>query len=173
MLLTISLSAINFKDGKKIFPYHLWFGGGVGSMWSDTSDFSTLNASVNFSMAHHIIKLRAIGSITDSSTPYGESAGDIGLLYGYRQSFGNINISYLAGAGITKGTYQGARIIDNTLPYEKYEMKDYNTLCIPIEVQIDLNALRPLGLNMSLFGDLNSEKSFVGLSLNLLLGRLP
>lgn len=166
------LNAINFKEGNKEFPYHIWFGAGAGGMRNDTSGFLSLNVSLNFSKGHHIIKIRGIGSIADNSTPFGEDSGDIGLLYGYRHSFENISISYLAGAAITHGSFKGDKL-EGEYQYPSYEMIDYKTFGFPIEVHIDMNALRPLGLSFSLFGDLNTEKSFIGFSSNILIGRLP
>ncbi|MBN2857670.1 MAG: hypothetical protein JXN63_04645 [Candidatus Delongbacteria bacterium] len=167
------LNAITFKEGNKIFPYYLWFGAGAGVMRNDTSGFLSLNATVNFSKGHHIIKIRGIGSLADNSTAFGEDSGDIGLLYGYRHSFGNISISYMAGTAITAGTYKGDKYFVENDPAPRYEMIDYKTFGFPIEVQIDMNALRLLGLSFSLFADLNTEKSFIGFSTNILIGRLP
>ena len=166
------LNAINFKEGNKTFPYHLWFSAGLGSMWTEDTSMPNLYASINFSKNNHILKLRAIGGGGIQSPPDTERAGDIGLLYGYKQSFGNIHLSYLAGIGLTAGKYKSDRI-DENFSYLRYQMIDYETISLPLEIQLDLNRARPFGLGLSAFGNINAEKSFAGISLNLLIGRLP
>ena len=141
-------------------------------MSTNSKDMPCLNASINFSKGSHCLKLRALSGGIMPITGYDEGAFDTGLLYGYRHSFGNISISYLAGAAITHGSFKGDKL-EGEYQYPGYEMIDYKTFGFPIEVQIDMNALRPLGLSVSLFGDLNTEKSFIGFCANILIGRLP
>jgi len=172
LVIAAALSAVNFKERSEPFPYYLWFSGGLGLMWTEDAGMTNLYASANFSKNTHVLKLRAIAGGPVMGTNQDEHAGDIGFLYGYRQSFGNINISYLAGIGLTAGEYKG-KIDEDFTTYTKYEMIDYQTISLPLEIQLDLNRFRPFGLSLSVFGDLNSEKSFAGLSLSLLLGRLP
>jgi hypothetical protein len=173
ILICSALQAINFKERDTPFPYYLWFSGGLGALITDDSDMMSLNASINYSKNTHVLKLRAIGGGGIQSPPDNDRAGDIGLLYGYRHSFGNISISYMAGTAITAGTYKGDKYYVENDPLPRYEMVEYRTIGFPLEVQLDMNSLRPFGLSISLFGDLNSEKSFVGLSANILIGRLP
>ena len=172
ILICSALSAINFKEGNKIFPYYLWFSAGLGSMWTEDTDMMNLYSSINYSKNTHVLKLRAIAGGPIQGTFQDEHAGDIGLLYGYRQSFGNISISYLGGIGLTAGEYKGKKDEDFTA-YTKYEMINYQAFGLPLEIQLDLNKFRPFGLSLSAFGNINTEKSFAGLSLNILIGRLP
>ncbi len=172
LVIAVALSAINFKESDTPFPYYLWFSGGLGLMLTEDTEMSNLYASANFSKNTHVLKLRAIAGGPVMGTNQDEHAGDIGLLYGYRQSFGNIHLSYLAGIGLTAGEYKG-KIDEDFTAYTKYEMIDYQTISLPLEIQLDLNRFRPFGLSLSAFGNINAEKSFAGISLNILLGRLP
>ncbi|HQO09062.1 MAG TPA: hypothetical protein PLK90_02875 [Clostridiales bacterium] len=168
------LNAINFKERTGPFPYHLWFSAGLGAVVTEDTGLTGGNVSINFSKYTHVIKLRIAGGSTISCEPYnGGSAWDYGLLYGYGRSFGNIHLSYLCGISVTTGEYEGKKYFIENDPSPRYEMNNFQTFGFPLEIQLDLNRARPFGLSLSAFGNINAEKSFAGLSLNLLLGRLP
>lgn len=174
LVIAVTLSAINFKERDTPFPYHLWFSAGLGAVVTEDTGLTGFNASINYSKNTHILKLRTAGGSSISAEPYdGGSAWDIGILYGYGQSFGNIHLSYLAGVAITAGYYKNDKYFVEYDPSPRYEMNDYQTFGIPLEIQLDLNRFRPFGLSLSAFGNINTEKSFAGLSLNILIGRLP
>jgi hypothetical protein len=96
----------------------------------------------------------------------------LGLLYGHHLTKGKVSVSFLAGISYTGGIYRGDRLYSDMFDVY-YEELTYETFGLPLEIQLDLNRARPFGLSLSAFGNINAEKSFAGLSLNLLLGRLP
>ena len=163
------LNAFNLMDEQSQDSF-IWVGGGVGTM--DTADGSLLdiNASINYSKNDRIFKLRGINA--EEMVLFGPRPNDevweLGLLYGLRSPNGNVSVSFLAGISYTGGIYKGDRI-----DIDYYEELTFETLGIPLEAQIDVNALKFIGFSIMFYADINPDQSYGGVNFSILIGRLP
>jgi hypothetical protein len=167
------LNAINFKEGQSQ-DRSIWIGGGVETLITADGSLYGINASINYSKNDRIFKLRGIlaEELVITGPRPNDEVWELGLLYGHHLTKGKVSVSFLAGISYTGGIYRGDRLYSDMFDVY-YEELTYETFGLPLEIQLDLNRARPFGLSLSAFGNINAEKSFAGLSLNLLLGRLP
>jgi len=167
------LNAINFKEAKP-FTYGLWFNGGLGTVLTEDGDILSLNTAVNFAKNNRIMRMKYFyGRELEKYSPTPElKAWEYAVLYGYNSVKGILNISYMAGISYTGGIARGTKITDST-DDDHYNEITYGTIGIPLEIEVDLNALRPFGLGFAFFCDINSENNLIGFNFNILIGRLP
>lgn len=174
MILSASyLNAINFKEAKS-FSCGLWFNGGLGTVLTEDGDILSINTAVNLTKNNRIIKMKYFyGREFEKYSPTPElKAWEYAALYGYHSGKGPVSLSYMAGISYTGGIARGTKINDS-INDDRYNEITYGTIGLPLEIEVDLNALRPFGLGFSLFCDINSENNLIGFSFNILIGRLP
>jgi hypothetical protein len=169
----VTLSAINFREGQSQDKF-IWIGGGVETLVTADGSLYGINASLNYTKNDRIYKFRGLlaAELVVAGPRPNEEVWELGLLYGLHSTYGMISVSYLAGISYTGGIYRGDRLYSDMFDVY-YEELTFETFGLPLEIQFDINKARPFGLSLSAFSNINAENSFAGLSLNLLLGRLP
>lgn len=175
MIFTAScLNAINFREGNKPFPYHIWFGGGIGTLGTADGRLISINASINYSKNDRIFKFRSIlaRELVVLGPRPDDEIWELGLLYGRHSTKGKVSVSYLAGLSYTGGIYKGD-LLGSDMLNDYYEEITFETFGIPLEVQLDINALELLGFSVTLYADINPDKIYGGVNFSILIGRLP
>jgi len=173
LAIAVALSAINFKEGQS-YDRLIWIGGGVETVVTADGSLYGINASLNYTKNDRIYKFRSLlaAELVVAGPSPNDEIWELGLLYGLHLTKDEVSVSFLAGIGYTGGIYRGDRLYSDMFNVY-YEELTYETFGLPLEIQLDINKTRPFGLSLSAFGNINVEKSFAGLSLSLLLGRLP
>jgi len=168
------LNAINFKEGNKEFPYHIWFGGGIGALGTADGRLININASLNYSNNDRIFKFRGIlaRELVILGPRPDDEVWELGLLYGAHSTKGKVSVSYLAGISYTGGIYKGD-LLGSDMLNDYYEEITFETFGIPLEVQLDINALELLGFSVTLYADINPDKIYGGVNFSILVGNLP
>jgi len=152
----------------------IWIGGGVGTLGTADGGLVNINASLNYSKNDRIFKFRGI--LAEELVVLGPRPNDevweLGLLYGGHSTKGKVSVSYLAGISYTGGIYKGD-LLDSDMLNDYYEEITFETVGIPLEIQLDINALEFIGFSVTIYADINPDKSYTGINLNILIGRLP
>ena len=154
-------------DGiKTISGTKTWVSAGVG--------LGNIGPSLGLSLNHlrndRLYKVRFIRmeefvlNLFGSSLPP-ESAWDIGFLYGIGSTKGKSSITISSGVSFVGGM----RLGDDESNYKEISI---STIGLPVEAQVAWSFLQGFGLSVTLFGNINSEKSFGGVTLNLIFGKL-
>ena len=100
---------------------------------------------------------------------YGElarSLKELGILYGRisRNEFVVVGLS--TGIGYVNGTGRGGEIGNG-----KFEQIDISTFSIPLEATVRVDIAKYAGIGGSLFGNVNTQKTYLGGALNLYIGK--
>lgn len=174
MIFTAScLNAINFKEGQSDDNF-IWVGGGVGSLVTADGSLVNINTSINYLKNDRIFKLRGI--FADELVVLGPRPNDevweLGLLYGRHSTKGKVSVSYLAGISYTGGIYKGD-LLGSDMLNEYYEELSFETIGIPMEVQLEINALQFIGFSVIMYADINLDKIYGGVNLSIIIGHLP
>ncbi|MFA7123003.1 MAG: hypothetical protein WC212_03115 [Candidatus Delongbacteria bacterium] len=174
LVISVALSAINFKEGNKEFPYHIWFGGGIGALGTADGRLININASINYSNNDRIFKFRGIlaRELVILGPRPDDEVWELGLLYGGHSTKGKVSVSYLAGISYTGGIYKGD-LLGSDMLNDYYEEITFETVGIPLEVQLDINVLKFIGFSVTLFADINPDKIYGGVNFSILVGNLP
>ena len=154
-------------DGiKTISETKTWISAGVG--------LGNIGPSLGFSLNHlrnnRLYKVRFVREEEFvfnlfSSSPPPESAWDIGLLYGIGSTKGKSSIMMSGGVSYVGGV----RIDDDKITSKEISI---STIGLPVEAQIAWFFSPEFGLSVTLFGNINSEKTFGGVTFNLIFGKL-
>jgi hypothetical protein len=155
-----------------------WINAGIG-----VCSFG-LSSGANFShqSGKKLITVRA--TYNEELTIFGpspsEQAWDVGVMYGRiaKSKYGFASIS--AGLGLVGGVKRGRYLDDDfqgrygwfAIVIDRYEKIDFLTLGIPAEIQAFWTPFSKLGIGITLFGNLNPEKSFAGLLVSIQIGDL-
>ena len=167
-------TSINLLAQEKSVQTKAWFSAGVGlgSFNSISGNFGTsLGLNLNYLRSGRSYKVRYVSVKDFNIDLYGssrppESVWDIGALYGFERprSKGSVifsgGVSYVGGMKYIPGDY------------DNYERNNISTIGLPLEAQFIWSFSSGLGLSTTLFGNINSEKSFGGVTLNLIFGKL-
>jgi len=168
------------------------FGAGGGAMGSGTD---ALAARAALMVGHGrsgtiTIRTAAVEEFNLFGPVPAESVWDLGVLYG-RQTRGKWGyVSAAAGVALVGGIRRGDRISapQTCDGYDmlgalgcafaamftpvRYEEKPFHTVGVPLELEAGFTFTRVLGLNASVWANLNGERTVTGLSIGLVLGRL-
>ena len=103
-----------------------------------------------------------------------ESIWDIGVMYGRgaKSKYGFASIA--AGLGLVGGVKRGSYLghTGGWFGTDWYTENDFFTLGIPAEIQAFFTPFSILGIGVTLYGNLNFEKSFAGLMFCIQIGNL-
>lgn len=100
-------------------------------------------------------------------------ASCVGLLYGKVSRRRKSQTSVSAGIGIVSGTRVESRVGETRWGWSRpYETTSYTTLGVPLVARLSWQQTS-LGLGLTAYANLNSEKLFGGISIFLKLGRIP
>ena len=155
------------KDEKKtISVSKTWFSAGVG--------LGNIGPSIGLSLNHlHNDRLFKVRFVREEefvlnlfgSSPPPESVWDIGLLYGFCRTKGKSSIMFSSGVSYV----EGMRLGDDDTNYKEISI---STIGLPVEAQFMWPFSKCMGLGVTLFGNINSESIFGGITLNLIFGKL-
>ena len=157
----------NSKYNKKWFTFGL---GMSSQLDKGSSARPSYNMSMNFASKKNTIEIKytyiyASGIFTESlSRLY-----DFGILYGFKPNFKYVNLTCSGGISLVGGYQYVSEYNDTTGTYDE-NPKSIFTVGFPFELQFDWNTFTKFGIGLSVFGDLNFEKSFYGASLNFNIG---
>ena len=163
---------IDFKNDK------YWIESGIGiAQTTSSSKDADIAAEFAFNLikGKSILKTRIL-AVSEFNILAGgnESSINIGALIGKHHSTKFFKASYLAGLGITTGQERGKKIgtTGGWLSFNRYEMNNFTSISIPIEVNLVLKPMKFIGIGLTLFGDINAKRSSYGLLLKLEVGKL-
>ena len=151
-----------------------WFGAGVG-LGSFTSIDGNFGTSLGLSLNHlrsdrsykvRFVRVKDLDLDLFGTSPPPESVWDIGILYGFARPRGKGSIIFSGGVSYVGGMKY---LTDD---YDNYKEIDISTIGLPLEAQFVRSFSSGLGLSTTLFGNINSENSFGGVTLNLIFGKL-
>ncbi|MBU0692985.1 hypothetical protein KKC97_13065 [bacterium] len=108
-----------------------------------------------------------------------EDINEVGLLYGRGWRNDLFVLSAAAGVTYISGMRRGDLIQQTTQVHydggtviEKYEERPFETVGLPVIVQISFQALEVFGFAVELFGNANPERSYMGALLGIQFGHL-
>ncbi|MDA3837914.1 MAG: hypothetical protein PF574_02915 [Candidatus Delongbacteria bacterium] len=174
ILILLVFYSLTFADSIDENPgkfNNIWFtfGAGLCSAFENGSSGKPFySLGLSFCSDNRIIKLKTTDILT--SGLFSESLSqlyDFGILYGFKPHFKYINLVCSGGISIVGGYYH----IYNTDTF-KEDKKGIFSVGFPFELQFDWNAFTKFGVGISIFGDINFEKSFYGAGLNFNFGSL-
>jgi hypothetical protein len=154
---------------------YLWLNAGIGlgSFTSMSGNFgSTFGAGLNYCYDSHFLKgrfvqLRELDLNIFGDSPPPDKVWDIGIMYGLKSTKNKSTITMSAGisyVGTVKNLY-----VEQISDYY-YASDSIETFGIPLEAQVVWLTSAGIGVGVILFGDINSENSFGGVTLNVVLG---
>jgi len=118
-----------------------------------------------------------------------ESVWDVGVLYGAQKTRPRSYASAAAGLSLAGGMRRGALLpsrfrcdgyglealgcaLAASLAGDDYEEDPFLTVGVPVEVELGWTPTRGFGLAVTAFANLNLERSAIGASLSVLVGRI-
>ncbi len=170
---------------------YYWFMGGFGTTaqkWAKTGTGAGMEIGVQ-SQAHIFLFRWNQNNEADPGT-VGEEAYDlqrspdedineIGLLYGRGWRNDIFVLSVATGVAYISGMRRGDLIRRDVLVYydggtvrEKYEERPFETVGMPLIIQVSFQALEVFGLAVELFGNANPERSYMGAMFGIQFGHL-
>lgn len=166
------------ENSASILNRQYWINGGPGASSAGLSaglSFSHLNGK-------HLITVRSTYNeelIIFGPSP-AESIWDVGVMYGRsaKSKYGFASVSAGLGlvGGVKRGTYLGDNLDDGygwfVIKIDRYEKDEFVTLGFPAEIQAFWTPLSKLGIGITLYGNLNPEKSFAGFLVSIQIGNL-
>lgn len=175
MNFTIHLLLISFlcfstirSQAQQIPPTRFWLSPGVGK----TSHWAVLNAAgfePRNSQSVFIARYSVNGEIAPRYEP-GIKTGEVGLLYGRRLK----NWRFSGGLAYIYGNFRGNYLYTQPSPLmgtgDVYEYIGYKTVGIPAEIRY-IAAFKYVGIGLTVFGNMNDKRSFLGLSLSMYAGK--
>ncbi len=168
--LIITVSGLTTKvtaQGKTPEKYWLSVGAGSGKL-------ANLTVALAYELRNKPTLLTAryaynMEIFTDQDVSPLNTVNDAGLLYGYKAG----KFRFSAGLSYVFGTSRGKFLqqVEDPLMYGefKHERRLYKTVGIPAEIRF-LTSTRDLGIGVTAYGNLNRERSHVGLNLSFYLG---
>jgi hypothetical protein len=140
-----------------------WIGSQLAASWCNSAGMWT----VRFSSCTEFVLL-------GSADPL-ETVGDLGVLYGKRWSQPGLGFMSLSGGvalvhGVRRGEF--IRSSGGWFGTSHYEEESFVTVGLPVDVQFALAAFQGIGLAADFFGNLNSERTYGGASVSLIIGKL-
>ena len=143
-------------------PYS-WFSAGIGG---GSSGYSQISNSGIFS-----VRLIYNTKLDFWATP-SESVLDFSLLYGYLAVIPEGFVTLSGGLSLVNGVKQGESIPSDGWLGKKYEKLSFTSVGFPLEGNIFWKFSPSIGLGITLFADINAEKSFYGIFFCLKYGHL-
>lgn len=120
---------------------------------------------VSFRKSGHVVTARGVAAVAPFN---GTTVIDVGVLYGRMISTGNSTFSIGAGLGVVGGVdVEGAGVLVGG--GDTREARE-TVVGLPIEVQIEHGGA--FGINIVVFGNVNSQEPFAGMAVVLRVGRL-
>lgn len=150
---------------------HTWINAGLGTSIAYPLAF---NIGLNYQRNRNMWTFRFL--VTDEmdliNQSSSESVWDTGLLYGHVFSHNNYQFSLSAGLSFVGGLKRGI-YLDNEDSWGGYfPMKHRATIGIPFESHWTYLLSNNVGIGIATLGNLNLDKSFLGVMLNLQIGIL-
>lgn len=150
---------------------------GIGTpLDGNMSTYGSLYSSINFIQAKTIFKLRLITSAEmqmdiTKKLPY-EKISSVAILIGRRFRFQTMLQHVSIGIGLTGGLKRGAFISKSNLLWGDYNYEPENFLSpsFPFELGFVNRPKKNLGFGINLFGDINNQRSYLGVSLVFTVG---
>jgi hypothetical protein len=170
------LSAIIFKaisfQLKGDDRFWISFGVGVSDIEIESwQPYPSFPLSFNYSTGSKLFRFRHYyNSLTIPLSEQTESVRDIGFLYGYSKEFSRGTVSLSGGISLVAGYFYSYEYEDGT-GYTS-DRENFSTVGFPFEAQLDWSAFRRFGIGLSIYGDINNEMSFYGISFNFNIGKL-
>lgn len=162
---------ISYPIAKELY----WFNGGIGS------SSAGLSAGISFSHLNgkHLFTVRSTFNeelVIFGPTP-AENAWDFGCMYGRvaksNSGFASIAAGFGLVGGVRRGRYLGYEVNGSSwFGTSRYVADDFFTLGIPAELQAFWTPFSKLGIGITLYGNLNLERSFAGMLISLQIGNL-
>jgi len=170
-LFTQTENSANLSESK------IWFGAGVVlGNFDYGGNGGGFGVDLNYNTGRKIYKARCLYMkevIFDlfGGAPPANSVWESGLLFGLISPNGKKRISLAAGISYVGGT-KISEEYDDEYESSPYVKKNISTIGFPVEVQVLYAFNREEGGSITLFGDINSENNFVGVTVSFILGRL-
>lgn len=113
-----------------------------------------------------------------------ENVWDLGVLYGAQVTGRRAYLTAEAGIAVVGGMRRGERLTPRVQCYDvlsclagaftpvEYARDPFLTVGIPLELEAGLNLTSKLGISVSVFGNLNTQRALVGTSVGIVIGRL-
>ena len=164
-----------------------WFDAGVGSYICKSSGGVNWNTSINFINKKSLFfKARYLNlqefSLEGPNPSEYFSSGGIMIGKVFLKKYGHC--AFLCGIGETGGMKRGKffyessdttnNIIDimGDLRVRHYEKNYFNSISIPLEVELQFKPIKYVGIGISFFGDLNLKRPMCGFLFKIGLGKL-
>jgi len=166
------------ENSASILNRQYWINGGLGV------SSAGLSSGVGFShqTGKQLITVRS--TYNEELNIFGPSPAervwDVGVMYGRiaKSKYGFASVSAGLGlvGGVKRGTYLGDNLDDDygwfVIKIDRYEKDKFVTLGFPAEIQAFWTPLSKLGIGITLYGNLNPEKSFAGFLVSIQIGNL-
>jgi hypothetical protein len=119
-----------------------------------------ISANVSYQFKRNILSIRGV----ETGEWYGNNGmWDIGILYGLATNPSHTQAAVGIGVALVGGKSEESLLPDNAIK---------KRIGLPIELQLFFRPIRFVGMGLYGFANINSEKSFVGVSLSLQFGKL-
>ena len=175
-ILLFSVSIYSQKETPVVVSdSRIWFGmGAVISNFENGGASGGFGGDLNYASKGKLFKARClyVKEVTiflSESMPPESKIWESGLLFGFISQKWKKRISCAAGISYVGGT----KVLDNYDEVNSQDaIKDIGTVGLPVEVQVLFSFDREVGAGVTVFGDLNSENSFGGITVSLIMGKL-
>lgn len=150
--------------------FRLVLGIGAGSLSSPESGGIALRAAARLSKWERrvlTVRFTAVDEFALFTSP-SENVWDLGVLYGSQTVGKNGYASASAGIALVGGMRRGELLSSGFLSSQHAE-HPFHTVGIPLEIEAGWTFSSAFGLGVTLFGNLNPERTAVGASVNVLL----
>ena len=154
----------------------IWVGtGAVISNFENGGASGGFGGDLNYATGGKLYKARClyvkeVTFIPFEGQPPEGSLLESGLLFGLISPKWKKRLSIAAGISYVGGTKINEEYDDGLS--SEYVKKDISTVGIPVEAQVLFSFDREVGAGVTIFGDLNSENSFGGITISLIMGKL-
>ena len=160
----------NNSFNKVWFSYNL----GVSGTGTETDNWNSglyYSIGLNVSSLNNNIKIKYTHNMPGGLfTEFSQRVYDIGILYGLKPNYEYGNVIISGGISLVSGYYYKSNFVDS-IGYI-YDKKSITSVGIPFELQFDWNTFKKFGIGLSIFGNLNLERSFYGGGLSINIGSL-
>jgi hypothetical protein len=168
-ILLFGLLVTNAAHAQKFYKNNYWLGVGLGK-----SQFPSGMMALGYEFTNRptqlIARYVANGEIFSDHQP-GVNVSELGLLYGLRVN----KFRFSAGLSGVWGTNRGNFLYADSDPLlygsQVYERIRYKTIGVPAEIRF-ITSTKDFGIGVTGFGNLNGERSFVGLNLSVYVGQM-
>jgi hypothetical protein len=175
-ILLLSVPIFSQTETLNIAPdSRIWVGtGAVISNFENGGASGGFGGDLNFATGGKLYKARCmyvkeVTFILFEGEPPVSSLWESGLLFGLISPKWKKRLSIAAGISYVGGT----KVLENYDEVNSQDaIKDISTIGLPVEVQVLFSFDREVGAGLTVFGDLNSENSFGGITISLIMGKL-